>query len=446
MPTAQLYLFTAVLLLSVHASVTTGSKLMVFLFDGFRWDYFDQPGVNFPGFKKLFDHGIRTEYTTVEFPSLSIPNYYTLMTGLHVENHGMVGNDMYIEQNDTYFLLSNLTSQYDPVWWKDAEPLWVTAEKQGKRAHMFYWPGCDVAIRGISPTFCEPYFYGDGKYSGIPEMSDSIYKGIQLFKKDSADLVGIFMETPDAYGHATGPNSVHLNEQLVAMDVVIGQLMENLTSEGLADEVAVMIFSDHGMTEISPERSVNLTDYIDIDDLKAAVVGAGPISSIWPKDDKIDKVYGDLVTAKQELGHFRVFKKYEIPDEWHYKNHDRVAPITAVADFGWFILQPYKKEFSVTTLYGPLKGYHGYDPKYSDMRGIFVATGPGIKKNAKTKPLNTVDIYQLMCHVLEIKPSPNNGTWSHVDDILADTSSVQSLCSTSSLIFLCSIILGFITS
>jgi hypothetical protein len=34
------------------------------------------------------------------------------------------------------------------------------------------------------------------------------------------------------------------------------------------------------------------------------------------------------------------------------------------------------KEFSVTE-YGPLKGYHGYDPQYSDMRGIFVATGPG---------------------------------------------------------------------
>jgi len=31
-------------------------------------------------------------------------------------------------------------------------------------------------------------------------------------------------------------------------------------------------------------------DYIDLDDLKAAVLGAGPICSIWPKDDKIDKV------------------------------------------------------------------------------------------------------------------------------------------------------------
>ena len=42
----------------------------------------------------------------------------------------------------------------------------------------------------------------------------------------------------------------------------------------------------------------------------------------------------------------------------------------------FYIFQPYKKEFSVTK-YGPLKGYHGYDPQYSDMRGIFVATGPG---------------------------------------------------------------------
>ena len=31
-------------------------------------------------------------------------------------------------------------------------------------------------------------------------------------------------------------------------------------------------------------------DYLDLDDLKAVVLGAGSICSIWPKDDKIDKV------------------------------------------------------------------------------------------------------------------------------------------------------------
>ena len=91
MLTAQSYLFMTVLSLFGHARVTTGSKLMVFLLDGFRWDYFDQPNVTFPGFKKLFDNGIRTKYTTVDFPSLSIPNYYTLMTGKMFENGTMIG-------------------------------------------------------------------------------------------------------------------------------------------------------------------------------------------------------------------------------------------------------------------------------------------------------------------------------------------------------------------
>ena len=72
-------------------------------------------------------------------------------------------------------------------------------------------------------------------------------------------IQGIFTETIDAYGHSTGPNSPELIQKLVAMDGVIGQLMDNLTSEGLADDVTVMIFSDHGMTEISPARTVNLT-------------------------------------------------------------------------------------------------------------------------------------------------------------------------------------------
>jgi hypothetical protein len=35
-------------------------------------------------------------------------------------------------------------------------------------------------------------------------------------------IQGIFMETADAYGHYTEPNSTPLNEKLVAMDGVIG--------------------------------------------------------------------------------------------------------------------------------------------------------------------------------------------------------------------------------
>jgi len=31
-----------------------------------------------------------------------------------------------------------------------------------------------------------------------------------------------------------------------------------------------------------------------------------------------------------------------------------------------------------------------------------------------------VDLYQLMCHVMQLTPAPHNGTWSNVCDTLAD--------------------------
>ena len=56
-------------------------KLLVLLIDGFRWDYFDKPGLELPGFQQLFKQGVKSEYMVPDFPSLSFPNYYSIMTG-----------------------------------------------------------------------------------------------------------------------------------------------------------------------------------------------------------------------------------------------------------------------------------------------------------------------------------------------------------------------------
>ncbi|MEQ2207622.1 Ectonucleotide pyrophosphatase/phosphodiesterase member 6 [Xenoophorus captivus] len=53
--------------------------LLVFLLDGFRYDYVDKLH-ELPGFRELVDRGVKVDYMTPEFPSLSYPNYYSLMT------------------------------------------------------------------------------------------------------------------------------------------------------------------------------------------------------------------------------------------------------------------------------------------------------------------------------------------------------------------------------
>lgn len=57
-------------------------------------------------------------------------------------------------------------------------------------------------------------------------------------------------------------------------------------------------------------------------------------------------------------------------------------------------------------------GEHGFDNEEMDMKPIFRAVGPAFQKNLEVGPFETVNIYPLMCHVLGIKPDPNDG---HLD-------------------------------
>lgn len=57
-------------------------KLLLFLLDGFRFDYIDDAELeSLPGFRDIIGMGVKVDYMTPDFPSLSYPNYYTLMTG-----------------------------------------------------------------------------------------------------------------------------------------------------------------------------------------------------------------------------------------------------------------------------------------------------------------------------------------------------------------------------
>lgn len=67
-----------ILLLSRHCDANR--KLLVFLIDGFRHDYMDDLQ-NLPGFREIVENGVKVDYLTPDFPSLSYPNYYSLMTG-----------------------------------------------------------------------------------------------------------------------------------------------------------------------------------------------------------------------------------------------------------------------------------------------------------------------------------------------------------------------------
>ena len=52
------------------------------------------------------------------------------------------------------------------------------------------------------------------------------------------------------------------------------------------------------------------------------------------------------------------------------------------------------------------------------MRPLFYGYGTGLKKNFNTKAFETINLYNLMCKLLDIEASPNNGTLSIIEPLL----------------------------
>ena len=66
------------------------------------------------------------------------------------------------------------------------------------------------------------------------------------------------------------------------------------------------------------------------------------------------------------------------------------------------------------------RGNHGYDNRLSSMKPIFLARGPNIKEHQIAPTFRSVDIYPMICKILGITPSPNNGSLTFTSDFLVD--------------------------
>ena len=103
----------------------------------FRYDYVDMQSPDvLPGFNRFLKEGVRAEYMSPIFPSISYPNWNTLLTGLWAESHGIVGNYMYdYEDQSTFDLHEPTYTTREKVIWK---PIWKSQEIRDLMVKYFF--------------------------------------------------------------------------------------------------------------------------------------------------------------------------------------------------------------------------------------------------------------------------------------------------------------------
>lgn len=249
-------------------------KLLLLSFDGFRWDYIDR--VPTPNFHNLIDNGVMVEQVENVYITKTFPNHYSLVTGLYAETHGIVANEMYDPAANRSFSMET-DSIYESWWWEEAVPLWLTIQKAGGRSGAAMWPGSDVKIHGEFPDRYLPY-------NASVSFEDRVGRIIEWFsapEEEAVDFGVLYWEEPDESGHLLGPESSLMDPVIIDIDGKLGYLINELKKAGLYESVNLIVTSDHGMAQLSPDKIIELDQYVSRDLYtwvdKSPVVGILPV-------------------------------------------------------------------------------------------------------------------------------------------------------------------------
>ena len=374
--------------------------------DGFRWDYLDRHQA--PNLARLAAQGVRAEGLIPQFPSKTFPNHYTIVTGLRLANHGIISNNMRAADVPGEFSLSNRDVLADPRWW-GGEPIWNTAERQGRIAAAMFWPGSETVIGGRQATFWKP-FDDDLPH---PERVGQVLDWLELPDGQRPSFLTLYYSEVDNAGHDDGPESEAVKDAVSNVDRSLGELVAGVDRLGLGDRVHYVVVSDHGMAALSPDRMIVLDNYIDVAAMD--VVDWAPVLGLSPKDGNVERLYAAL---KDKHPHLAVYRKNEIPPEYGISGHPRLPAVIGIADEGWYITSQREVDRWGQSDRRPPAGTHGYDARARSMHGLFVAAGPRIKSGVIVKPFENIHVYDFICAVMGLTPATNDGDPAVTRDML----------------------------
>ena len=127
------------------------------------------------------------------------------------------------------------------------------------------------------------------------------------------------------------------------------------------------------------------------------IVGSGAHAGVYPRGPEFRE---EIINKLRNVDGLLVWDRKDIPEEYHYKNSKNTPPILVLAKPQNIILlsppeyqkpdggrcsgngrSPLKRQSHYRSVHRVMdqmrKGLAGYDPDEEDMRGIFMAKGPG---------------------------------------------------------------------
>ena len=335
------------------------------------------------------------------FPSLSLPNAFTLATGLYPEHHGAVADSFHDPALSLASGASGAKAASQPFWFSGT-PLWSLAETQGMRSATIAWPDAEIRIATNLPA------YQTGASKDFDADLRQVKDWLQLPVSERPHFIALYDPEVGKAAERDGPDTPETRTAVLKADAFIGKLKSTLDATGLP--INLVVVSDHGLAKtqgpwITLDQFGDLTGF-DTD---------GPF--LYGKTEaERDRVYNQL---KKASANFVAYRLKNLPAGLHFNLNPRAGDPVVFAT-GPYAIRAHAPPSGQPDV-PPPSGFAGFDPHAQPaMKAIFYAAGPDIVPGSTVAPFENVNLFPWLAHLLGLSPPKTDGNLNILSGTLRD--------------------------
>ena len=371
--------------------------------DGLRPDYLDR--ANAPLLNRFVREGASSRRLIPPTPSLTFTSHVTQATGVPPAVHGIPGNSFYDTATRQRYNFPHEAAMLQ------AEPVWLTAKRQGVRTLVHDWPLAHAQAGDVRAD----YFLD--KFDAAPTDQQRLDRLLDTWRNDVGReplrlLMG-YVKDPDVVGHRHGPDAretlaaVEQTDRLLQrfVDEAIEQFQKQRRRRG--EQLYVVLTSDHGMA--TARTSVNFDKLFD-QPLPRTVwrINTAAFVMLYLDDVPEGEREATRSALMKDLSRWNFLSAYTrqtLPARWNLAHPTRVGDIVV-------LLKPdhaFSNRLPLATFpserVGPQSGVHGYAPEESpEMRALCVIWRyPDRLKRRDLGTLRAEQMHPTVARLLDIK-------------------------------------------
>lgn len=356
--------------------------------DGLRWDFqslFDTPGMD-----RISSKGVKAAALVPVFPTMTFPNHYSIATGLYPANHGIVDNSFFSRDRKRFFSLRDRTAVQDGSWY-GGTPLWVAAEQQGMVSAAYFFVGTEADVQGVRPTYWYPF---NGNVPGENRVGQ-VLDWLELPAKERPHLITLYFEDVDEALHNYGLPSPQVTAAVTLIDDYIGTLLDGIEALPFANDVYVVLLSDHGQAKFRTRGApFVVADHVNFEGIRAVDHDAFVALYFEEPNSGLARIIADRVNDTWQRG--QAVLPGEAPDSWHVSQGSRFADV---------ILQADERAIVHSRRRTPPRqvGGHGWAPQVRQMHGHFSVYGPRLEAGIEISAFENIDVYPFIMEILGLE-------------------------------------------